>query len=53
MLTVPDGPGDNFDLKNSHVLPALLRKVAQARANNAKQVNVWGTGDTAARISLQ
>lgn len=38
------GPGDNFDLKNSHVLPALLRKVAQARENNAKQVSVWGTG---------
>lgn len=38
------GPGDNFDLKNSHVLPALLRKVATAKASNAKQVNVWGTG---------
>jgi GDP-L-fucose synthase len=38
------GPGDNFDLENSHVLPALLRKVAVAKANNAKQVNVWGTG---------
>ncbi len=38
------GPEDNFDLKTSHVLPALLRKVAIAKANNAKQVNVWGTG---------
>jgi GDP-L-fucose synthase len=38
------GPGDNFDLKNSHVLPALLRKVAQARASHARQVGVWGTG---------
>lgn len=38
------GPGDNFDLKNSHVLPALLRKVAAAKASNAKQVVVWGTG---------
>lgn len=38
------GPGDNFDLKNSHVLPALLRKVAQAQASHARQVSVWGTG---------
>lgn len=38
------GPEDNFDLKNSHVLPALLRKVAAAKAKNAKQVQVWGTG---------
>ncbi len=38
------GPEDNFDLKNSHVLPALLRKVAAAKAKNTKQVQVWGTG---------
>jgi GDP-L-fucose synthase len=38
------GPEDNFDLEKSHVLPALLRKVAFAKASNAKQVNVWGTG---------
>jgi GDP-L-fucose synthase len=38
------GPEDNFDLKNSHVLPALLRKIASAKSANAKQVVVWGTG---------
>lgn len=38
------GPEDNFDLKNSHVLPALLRKVAMAKTSGATQVEVWGTG---------
>jgi GDP-L-fucose synthase len=38
------GPGDNFDLANSHVLPALIRKTAEAKAAGAKQVVVWGTG---------
>jgi GDP-L-fucose synthase len=38
------GPGDNFDLKNSHVLPALLRKAAEARAAGQKAFTVWGTG---------
>ena len=38
------GPNDNFDLKKSHVLPALLRKFCQAKQSNAKQVVVWGTG---------
>lgn len=38
------GPEDNFDLANSHVLPALLRKVATAKATGASQVEVWGTG---------
>jgi GDP-L-fucose synthase len=38
------GPGDNFDLANSHVLPALIRKTAEAKASGAKQVVVWGTG---------
>jgi GDP-L-fucose synthase len=38
------GPGDNFDLNNSHVLPALLRKVHEARQSGAKEVVVWGTG---------
>jgi len=38
------GPEDNFDLKNSHVLPALLRKIVVAKARNEKQVVVWGTG---------
>jgi GDP-L-fucose synthase len=38
------GPGDNFDLNNSHVLPALLRKVHEAKVAGAKEVIVWGTG---------
>ncbi len=38
------GPGDNFDLANSHVLPALIRKTAEAKASGAKEVEVWGTG---------
>ncbi|MHB1958586.1 MAG: GDP-L-fucose synthase family protein [Acidobacteriaceae bacterium] len=38
------GPEDNFDLENSHVLPALLRKIATAKATGATQVEVWGTG---------
>ena len=38
------GPGDNFDLNNSHVLPALLRKVHEAKIADAKEVIVWGTG---------
>jgi GDP-L-fucose synthase len=37
------GPGDNFDLNNSHVLPALIRKTAKAMAGN-DQLVVWGTG---------
>ena len=38
------GPNDNFDLANSHVLPALIRKTAEAKASSAKEVVVWGTG---------
>ncbi|MGD9591906.1 MAG: GDP-L-fucose synthase family protein [Candidatus Berkiella sp.] len=38
------GPGDNYDLKTSHVIPALIRKMHEAKENNAKQVVVWGTG---------
>jgi GDP-L-fucose synthase len=38
------GPGDNFDLTNSHVLPALLRKAHEAKRSGAKNVVVWGTG---------
>ncbi len=38
------GPGDNFDLTNSHVLPALLRKVHEAKVAGAGEVVVWGTG---------
>ena len=38
------GPNDNYDLANSHVLPALLRKFHEARVNNQPQVEVWGSG---------
>jgi GDP-L-fucose synthase len=38
------GPGDNFDLKTSHVLPALIRKFHEAKTSGASEVVVWGTG---------
>jgi len=38
------GPGDNFDLKGSHVLPALLRKVVEAAETSADTVEIWGSG---------
>jgi GDP-L-fucose synthase len=38
------GPGDNYDLNNSHVLPALIRKMHEAKLDNAQEVVVWGTG---------
>jgi GDP-L-fucose synthase len=38
------GPGDNFDLQKSHVLPALIRKVVEARASGKRELVVWGTG---------
>ena len=39
------GENDNFDLKSSHVLPALLRKFHQAKTNNTNKVNIWGSGN--------
>jgi GDP-L-fucose synthase len=39
------GPGDNFDLTTSHVLPALLRKFHEAKQAGAKRVTVWGSGE--------
>ena len=39
------GPGDNFDLRTSHVLPALLRKFHEGKEAAAAQVVVWGSGD--------
>lgn len=38
------GPNDNYDLKNSHVLPALLRKFHTAKVTGQQQVEIWGTG---------
>ncbi|NOQ29766.1 MAG: NAD-dependent epimerase/dehydratase family protein [Helicobacteraceae bacterium] len=38
------GPNDNFDLETSHVLPALLRKMHEAKVNNEAKVEIWGSG---------
>ncbi len=39
------GPNDNYDLKNSHVLPALIRKFHEAKETNSNSVTLWGTGN--------
>jgi GDP-L-fucose synthase len=39
------GPNDNYDLQNSHVLPALLRKMIVAKRTNQPQVEIWGSGN--------
>ena len=39
------GPNDNFDLETSHVLPALLRKIHEAKLNNIPKVEIWGSGN--------
>lgn len=39
------GPNDNYDLQNSHVLPALIRKFYLAKKNNQPTVEIWGTGE--------
>ena len=39
------GPGDNFDLQNSHVLPALIRRFHEAKVRGDDRVTVWGTGE--------
>jgi GDP-L-fucose synthase len=38
------GPGDNFDLNTSHVLPALIRKAHEAKISGADHITIWGTG---------
>ena len=38
------GPGDNFDLTSSHVVPALMRKIDAAKRGNAPNVEIWGSG---------
>lgn len=38
------GPGDNFDLNSSHVLPALIRKAHEAKLSGASSITIWGTG---------
>lgn len=39
------GPGDNFDKKSSHVIPAIIRKIDNAKKNNKKEIKIWGTGN--------
>lgn len=39
------GPGDNYDLTSSHVLPALLRKMHEAKMSRSAEVEIWGSGD--------
>ena len=39
------GPNDNFDLKESHVLPALIRKIYEGKIHNKPKVEIWGTGN--------
>jgi len=38
------GPGDNFDLKSSHVMPALIRKAHEAKIDRLPEITIWGTG---------
>jgi len=38
------GPNDNYDLQNSHVLPAMIRKFHEAKLNGSEEVELWGTG---------
>jgi GDP-L-fucose synthase len=39
------GPGDNFHPENSHVLPALMRRIHEAKVSGAPEVIIWGSGD--------
>lgn len=39
------GPGDNFDLTSSHVLPALIRKAHEAKLSGAAEITIWGSGE--------
>jgi GDP-L-fucose synthase len=45
MLVNLYGPGDNFDPKSSHVIPALIRKCVEAKEADAREIEVWGTGE--------
>ena len=44
MPTNSYGPNDNYNLDTSHVLPALIRKIHEAKVNNSKEIELWGTG---------
>ena len=47
------GPGDNFDLEGSHVLPALLRRFHAAKIEASPEIDVWGTGRAVPRVSTR
>ena len=47
------GPNDNYDLQNSHVLPALIRKFHEAKAAKAPTVTCWGTGSPLREFPLR
>ena len=38
------GPNDNYDLESSHVLPALIRKIYEAKVNGKDSIKIWGSG---------
>ena len=38
------GPNDNFDLKNSHFIPALIKKIVNSKIKNISQIEIWGSG---------
>ncbi|WHY69733.1 NAD-dependent epimerase/dehydratase family protein [Neobacillus sp. SuZ13] len=40
-----NGPGENFDLESSHVIPALIRKCLEAKEKKQDSITVWGTGE--------
>ena len=44
MPTNPYGPNDNYDLQSAHVLPALMRKIHEAKMHGAQEVQIWGSG---------
>ena len=44
MPTNTFGPGDNYNSENSHFIPAILKKIYEAKNNNKKYINLWGTG---------
>jgi len=45
MITNAYGPGDNFDLQDSHVIPAMIRKLVEARESGQARVTLWGSGE--------
>ncbi len=47
------GPGDNFDLETSHVIPALIRKMVEAHERGDEEIVVWGDGSADARVPLR